>query len=305
MISEALQDPYENFIARWRAAGSDKERALLEQELWQTLPPEARVGKDRRSWLASATGDSARAVESRLAVFGEPEAAELWERIERDQMPLTTARERLKEAHILAATTGVSLAAAVTVRLQDYDTWPLHRTKRGQPFRKRPPTRFRSLSAPSKPQVLDETASGGSDRGFWSRLRPQLAEFAASRLKGADPIIAERLYREFERDLKVLFDEFQSRLFRLRSQAKTEQMLGVTIKFAQVQAACLALCMDPPTRGQPANLDVARVKKKKLARVYHPDVTGGDEGTRAKYEETLNAYSVLEDYNEQLNRTEL
>lgn len=304
MTPETQSSDSDELLAQWNATTSEKQRALLEQALWQTIPAEARVGMSRRTWLTDVTKDSARAVESRLTIFGEPEAAELWERVERDQMPLTTATERLKEANIVVAATGVPLAVALTARLKEYDTWPLHHTKRGQPFRKKPPSRFEDLSKVHVTPTAKSSRASDSDRSFWARLRPQLSDFAASRLKGADPIVAERLYREFERDLKVLFDEFQSRVFRFRSQAKTDQMLNVTVKFPQVQRACLALCMDHPTRGHPADLDRARIQKKKLARLYHPDTTGGDEGTRAKYEEAINAYSVLEDYNNQLKQVE-
>lgn len=304
MIPEPKPEPTQAglILEKYHKATSEKERALLEQALWQTLSADVRKRMNRRAWLASLTGETEFAVENRLFIFGELEATDLWDRIEKDKMPLTTARERLREAKALVDTQGLSLKDAIAARLKEYDTWPTHTTKKGQPFRKKPSSRFADLSEvvdPSKVVRLSET-----DRGFWSRMRHQLAQFAASRFKGADPIIAERLYREFERDLKVLFDEFQSRLSRLRQREKRDRMATATVKYSQVRDACVALCMDPPSRGKPADLDLARSKKKKLARVYHPDVTGGDEGTRAKYEETLAAYSVLEDYNDQLKHVE-
>lgn len=302
MKAEELSSQVAVLLEKYRATTSEKDRAYLEQALWQTVPTEERRQLNRRNWLCDVTKDSARAIENRLFLFGEPEAVELWERIERDRMPLTTARERLREAKALTETSKLTLKEAIAVRLKEYDSWPAHHTVRGQPFRKKPPTRFEALSGVEEPHKVVRLSE--TDRGFWSKIRHQLASFAASRFKGADPIIAERLYREFERDLKVLFDEFQGRLSRLRQREKRDRMLNVTVKYPQVVAACLALCMDPPSRNQPVDLDVARSKKKKLARVYHPDVTGGDEGTRAKYEETLSAYSVLEDYNDQLKQVE-
>lgn len=302
MMPEKQPAIFDELLEKYRATKPERERAYLEQSLWQTLPAEERKQLNRRNWLCEVTKESARSIENRLFIFGEPEAGELWERIERDQMPLTTARERLKEAKALSESSNLSLKTAISARLQEYDTWPAHHTVRGQPYRKKPPSRFEALSNSTEARKVVRLSE--TDRGFWSRLRPQLAKFAASRFKGADPIIAERLYREFERDLKVLFDEFQSRLSRLRQREKRDRMLHVTVKYPQVVAACLALCMDPPSRNQPADLSLARSKKKKLARVYHPDVTGGDEGTRAKYEETLSAYAVLEDYNDQLKQVD-
>lgn len=292
----------EELLAKYQVALSEKAKALLEQALWLTLSAEERRLTSRRNWLCALTKCSGRAIESRLFLFGEPEATDLWERVERDHMPLTTARERLTEAKALSESSGIALKPAISMRLAEYDTWPAHRTVRGQPFRKKPPTRLGSISEVESPRRVVRLSE--TSRGFWSKLRHQLAQFAASRFKGADPIIADRLYREFERELKVLFDDFQGRLSRLRSREKRDRLVNVAVKYPQVVAACLALCMDPPVRNQPVDLDVARSKKKKLARVYHPDVTGGDEGTRAKYEETLSAYSVLEEYNDQLKQVE-
>lgn len=304
MIPQPQPEPTQAglILEKYHKAASEKERALLEQALWQTLSVDVRKRMNRRAWLASLTNESEHSVENRLFLFGELEATELWDRIEKDKMPLTTARERLREAKALMEVQGLSLKDAITARLKEYDTWPTHTTKKGQPFRKKPSSRFADLSEAADSSNVVRLSD--TDRGFWSRLRHQLASFAASRFKGADPIIAERLYREFERDLKVLFDEFQSRLSRLRQREKRDRMVTASVKYPQVVAACIALCMDPPGRNKFADLDLARSKKKKLARVYHPDVTGGDEGTRAKYEETLSAYSVLEDYNDQLKHVE-
>ena len=302
MMPEEKASPLVVLLEKYNETTSEKDRAYLEQAIWQTLPLADRKKTNRRNWLCEVTKDSARAIENRLFLFGEPEAAELWERIERDHMPLTTARERLSEAKALSESSSLPLKDTIAARLKEYDTWPAHRTVRGQPFRKKPPSRFGDISEVEDPRRVVRLSE--TDRGFWSKLRHQLSKFAASRFKGADPIIAERLYREFERDLKVLFDEFQSRLSRYRQLEKRDRRLNVTVKYPHVVAACLALCMDPPSRNQPADLGVARSKKKKLARLYHPDVTGGDEGTRAKYEETLSAYSVLEDYNDQLKQVE-
>lgn len=293
------------FRARYDKARTEKERAHIEHEAWMELPASERTRLHRRSWLRSAFKTSAKGVEFRASLLlAEPDSEILWKRIEHDNMPLSTAGSQLSQAKKLQEEEpDLSLAKALELQLQEYDSWPVQRNKSGVLYHKRPPGRLaaRHLRKPYKMGKWDQR----SERGFWSELRKHLAEFLQARFEGLDPFVAERLYRDFERDLKVLFGEYQSKLSRARVQEKRTANTLNSANFTFVKEACAILGMDPPKRGEPVNLDAARQRKKKLARVYHPDANGGgNEGTNAKYHEVLNAFSALEEYNDQFRSSQ-
>lgn len=289
-------------IARHKQASSEKEKAHIENDIWLTgTTPEDRSQYQRRSWVAKALGTHPSAIQRRVALLmAEPEADLLWERVENEKMPVSTAGSQLVNARKLQqALPGLSLRDALLRQLKEYDSWPSQRNRAGQVYRKRPPSRLTTqhTNATRTSVAWNQT----NEKGFWAELRKHLATFMQGRFEGADPLVADKLFRDFERDLKVLFDEYQSKLYRQRTQEHRAKRDIALIGFSNIQQACLTLGMEPPKRGEPVDLALARQKKKKLARVYHPDSNGGgNEGTNAKYEEALSAFSVLEDYNAQL-----
>lgn len=300
-MTPAITSEMAKLLEQHANSKTERERALVEQELWSKhLSPELRGAFHRRAWVGRVTKQPVNAVEHRSALLAaEPASLPLWERTRSEQMPLTTAYSQLHAAKKLAqAHAGMSLEAAVTKQLEEYDTWPIHHTRSGKPFRKRPLSRLKGRTTTEYvPKVWDQK----SDRGFWSELRKHLAGFVQSRFEGSDPVVADKLYREFERDLKVLLEEYQSKLYRHRRSEKRQRRTIALMSFDAVKAACETLGIESPERGVQVDIEQARQKKKKLARVYHPDANGGgNAGTNARYQEAIEAFAVLEEYNQQI-----
>jgi hypothetical protein len=285
------------------AATSEHTKAVLEQEVWMLLSKEEQEERRREVWVRRALNAPNAKVVDRWTLLGEGDACEaLWDRIEKAQMPLRTACERLKEARdLMAASDGkLSLKSAVAQRLQEYDTWPVWRTRDGQPYRRKAAVAKQAKATAPPVEVVD-----GSDRQFWLAIRESVLGFATSNLnKGVDPLISNKLRQEFESDLKVLCLEYSAKFYRARVAVTKEQAAKVRVKPAKLLSACSALSMDPPKHGKPVDLNHAKTQKKKLVRLYHPDVAGSNEGTRSMYEAVINAYETLTEYNQQLTETE-
>jgi len=295
-------------LETYRLATSEYDKAVLEQQLWMTLPKEEQEERRRRVWVNRTTGAPRKPVEERWTLLGAGEPAEaLWERVTREQMPLITACERLKEARGLVSDSDgkLSLKTAVAMRLQEYDTWPMWRTVDGQSYRRKRGGRTKTTSTKTPKTVSVEDAAETPDRQFWGFIREAVRKFSVSDLnKDIDPLIAEKLRQEFELDLRTLCSEHSAKFYRARVAGTKAQSARVSIKPAKLLSACSALSMDPPKHGKPVDLNRAKTQKKKLVRLYHPDIAGGNDGTRGMYEAVINAYETLSEYNQQLTETE-
>lgn len=294
-------------LTKYRVAITERERAEIERDLWVNCADAAvRAANDRSSWLAKLTGAVKNKISIRqLLLNAGPQIDLIWARIENDGpngMPLATAEGRFKAAEEYAQRDKISLLDAVKLALGEYDTWPRWRTRDGQLYRRPPVGAIRR----GPPRQRRKTPSAESERKFWFAIKNQLAEFARDRLDGVDHLTANALQRDFFIRLQALCDEFSGRINRTRSGArKNGAQDQATIKLAQVKDACLVLSIDPPARGAPIDLDLARRNKNRLVVQYHPDkhIDASAEVKRVteeQYRQVIEAYTTLESYNEQI-----
>jgi hypothetical protein len=276
----------------WRHPFTEREKAELEAEIWALVGSEERSKvKGMGPWLAvklgGAGGVNGAPYLQRSALLGMGEAAaELWTRVE-GEMAIATAVDLLRTAKRLApGATGAKLAAVVAEVLREYDARPTTRTlPSGKVVRQRNTSRLPSRFEPKK-------RADREGHTFWTKLRPILGEYVQEYLADVEPAMADSLYRDFERDINSLCEEYQSKIARV----KKKGTLVFSVSRRQVIEASATLSMDPPAPGAAVDLAAARRQQRRQAKLYHPDSHGGDVSLRAQYERVMQAYQILEQY---------
>lgn len=278
----------QTLIARVRAAASQRERAVLERELYEALPPEMRV--NRRGGLAGALrvldiGDSYTHIKSRLQLLrAGVEAQPLWDAIDKGVISVTAARDMLEEA---CKFTTMPRGAAV-VRILD-ERLNAKTTPRVTPYgvvQARCPTR------------KHRGINGATPAAFRAGVYALAAELVAA--QHLDDGAAARLLDMLQANLSMLISDFNTAIRRVKDKPALE--LTVAVTRGRVIAACQTLAMDPPKPGMPVDTGLARRQRGKLGRLYHPDVNGGGDH-RADYEAVMKAFEDLVSYNDSLTQT--
>lgn len=262
------------------------ELARLEQRIWEgasaadrrtTTPQE--YGK--RGFLAALLGVSAFEVEVRGALWSLGSAADpLWSRIRDGSLSLGIARRVSADAKYIARQRNITVTQAMLVALTEYDNAPKYSGGK---------RRMRRTTVP--PRASPSTAQPETMR-FWTGLREQVATFMRSRMPEADEMLLTRMVSVLMTDLKTVTDIWVAKINRARA---TETSTAL-IRHGQIIDACRTLKLDPPRRNEPVDLKQANTQKRRLARAYHPD--SGSRGTEAQYQQVLEAYEVLETYNQ-------
>ncbi len=268
-------------------AGTQRERAQIEYELWYRAPrsERKRITDKYRSqhWVADQLGvASNNEVAMRMLLHPHGDAiGALWARVEGD-MPLGTAYRLLRDAQ-KARHVREPLELAVQRVLDDYDQRGVVRSGQdGKVYRVH------------KRSSLNGREDRKSSDTFWDKMRDLIATYLDERLTGLDEAVVARERERFESELKVLFDSATSRFRRLRSESNTG--LSITVARRALREACDVLRLDPPTVVNPAFMKQARQRFRSLAKEYHPDRRG--EVTRAEYDAVLAAWHSIEHYQE-------
>lgn len=290
-VVQAYRQVYETLTEKERAV---RERAIMAMAKGTTK------GLNKFEVLHELTGVEIYVARNRSDVLAIGEAAEvLWKRIHNKEMLTSTGRTIAYNAKKIAALKGKDMSDAMMEALREYDALPVVRTQDGIPYR--------SGNAKSKP--TSDTSEGkfsqiepGKDREFWLNFRSTMSEYMEKRTEGLDSSTRELLKRSFETDMKIAIDQFLSSIYREQKKAKAQTAIVATAVTRQkVLHACEALHMDPPSVGQPVDMEKARRQKKLLARAYHPDSNGGDSTTQDKYIAVIEAFETLEAFSEQSN----
>ncbi len=265
---------------------TEREKALLERDMWLFATPEVRRSTERKKWLQAILGaESSYPYLKRAELLNaEPATLPLWKHIDERTMTPSRAMETFRQAKLTAATEDLPLAKALEIELDKYNRLPhVYHVEGGYTIRKPSPEVVSKREGKKKPGAIDP-------KEFYSELKKRSAEFLLSRLgDNVDQLTVNRLTSEFNADLKSLFDEWQPKLNRIKSASSWTPERPAIIK------ACRTLMMDPPKPGTPVDLAKAKKQKKKLARVYHPDVSAGE--TSGAYQAVMEAYDILEQAN--------
>lgn len=196
---------------------------------------------------------------------------------------------------------GVDRAEAIRITLAMYDRWPIYsmlkdnkvvRRQRGVDNRRipsRPIVRDLSEEAP----VSIGVKGAVEEKNFWRNMRKQFSDYVEQRLANFDGIEKADIKRDFENELKTVTESLRVKVHLRASRRK------VRISFGDVVAACATLAMDPPNRGELPDVDVAKSRKRALAKEYHSDHSGTND-TNANLQAVLEAYTTLEGYRVQM-----
>ncbi len=283
--------------AQYSAEMTQKERASLEADIWSRVPKEIRV-LTKHTGLVGYMQDRFETPQSKARArqflhSAGPAADPLWERVEGD-MTLHSALQIMQSARERAEN-GEDLAFAVQNCIAEYDNFGYaSKSPDGKIVRRRLP------GSNSPPPAASDPTPGG--RAFWSFLRTHVMEYIKTRLPDADQHTRDGVIRRFEVDLNVLLVDLQKEISKAPKQG-----LKATIAVSRksIIQACIALNMKPPKVGQPVDMETARLQRRRHARAYHPDSHGGSEATREQYQAVIEAFKLLETYNESLGTTDV
>ena len=283
-------------IREHRTTHSLLRKAQIEDALWELLEPVKRPPfRGKANYIKHLLGGSSRQIRERAYLMRADETAELWRRIENEGMLTTTATRLHREARANAERHRIPLGDALYLVLQEYDKLPTRKAPGGRTIRQRNPSK---LSRTKQKQIKNERRKAAKIRrngeAFWMELRDTLREYITAQLPDGETIEIEPVWRALEADLKVVIDDFQARLYRLR---REQREALEPVKRRKLCTACQILHLDPPTKNKPLNMTEVRRQKRVLARAYHPDAHGGDDSMRAQYEAVLDAYRVIEQWN--------
>jgi len=302
----------DELIQLWRRGEERTERDLanIEAAIWIKTPEsERKTSSNPRAGsslvLSKLLGGVPARFERRqllynLGVFGDP----LWERIERDRMPLSVAISIFRDAKKVSNGKAAAFAQAIQNRLRAYDMVDAAdaQTELGVVRRKKV-SRLRTTE-----EVQERGWKNGSvkkaknlvGKSFFSAARDFFSTYVNEQLSDCDPTDADQFRRELGADLNIFLDEFQNRIRFMKIRAKSVdgfQISSSQVSRRRVLDACAVLIVNPPKPNMPVDLVHAKKRMKARARVLHPDVTRREE-TRGPFEEVIEAYKVLEQYNE-------
>ena len=296
---EFLVRDYANF----RYDLSPKKLAEAEAALWEHVDPVERKQYTKISrWLVAKFGGSLFEYGERHYLYRADRTNggvdPLWRRLADKRITLAKAVAMHREAKKMAATERISVMSALAIVISEYEKLPIKKVVGGVPIRgaKKP------VAIPKrKPKTLDPKA-------FYARLRTEIEQYAARHLTDVAPDVAEQLLLILETDVSQILDDWSVRVTRARRTAerrsKADDAVAAvqhTISRRKFTEACRTLNIAVPPPGH-VDLITAKRAKRKLVRVYHPDLTGGDESTRAAYEAVVEAYQIIEEYAELISR---
>jgi uncharacterized protein YeeX (DUF496 family) len=299
MSEPETSSDFKTLMRQHRATHSLHRKAKLEEQMWECLTlEERRPFRGRPKYFAHALGGSERQYGERMYLLRAEHNEELWRRVEQEAMGLTTATRLHREARANAERHKIPLPDAIFLVLKEYDRLPLRKTPSGRAVRQRNPTQ---LSRTKQKQIKRDRRKASRLRqngdAFWVELRDTIREYVTAQLPDGEMVEIEPVWKALETDLKVIIDDFQARLYRLRKEQREDAQ---PIKRRRLRVACQTLHLDPPRKGKPLDMKAVKRQKRVLARAYHPDAHGGDESMRAQYDAVLEAYRTIEQWdNEQ------
>ena len=157
------------------------------------------------------------------------------------------------------------------------------------------------VALPRKKKEPKTPYPAAKGKKFYSKVKNLTNAYMADRLVGTkiESITLFKIQQSFEIGLKVLFDEFAEKIH-LAQRAQGALTREESISRREITDACRALHMEPPHAGRTVDMDKAKKQKRTLARLYHPDMNSGNESMKAAYQSVVDAFILIELYNEQV-----
>jgi hypothetical protein len=291
------EDLVQEYKAR-ESAMTQKEKADLEDQIWNMRD---KKGVLRHQWLNNLLGVSTYDLTMRARLQSNRKDIEiLWDRLEKD-MTLSSAVDLLKAAKTDTIHHGGTIIDALSAVVTAYDKRPyvvlLENNKVARlnaPNRKNKNHAVTDKAATEEPpEDLGEPGESVDQLVFWKTIRKSISDYCDVRLANFDSLEKAAIKRDIEAELKTVVKGLQVRIHMRTNRQQTR------ISFQDVVRACGVLAMDPPARGQLPDEEIAKKRKRQLAKEYHPD-SSGDSSRQELLQGVLEAYNLIVDYRKQI-----
>lgn len=284
-----MRPELEKLAVEHRAATTNKERARIESEAAAIITPEDRKHyKSLRDVLAHLFSSKEYEIEARRVIYSTGVYGDqVWDKIERKEIPLRTAAGLCQKAKTVPNT---HLHKAIEELLREYDELPYVSTLNGVTFRRSSPTRGAELA-----EIKDPA-------DWWELMRLDVIPDQSKLDIPAAKIILQRMEKEFKISIDICRRDIEKAVQHsewVKSKAKSKEL---EVARKKMMDACVALHMDVPSGSEIPDIERARKQMHRLARMYHPDANAGDEKNIPQYYKVLEAYDTIEKFIQQHNR---
>jgi hypothetical protein len=301
------EDEQASLIEQYKATTTEKEKAAIEDRLWDGLSREERNKTRKRNWMTERVGPAGRDAEFRSRVYHlGPAVDALWNLVDSGAITLRVAVELARNAKKLSKSKQLPLQFTVLTVLSKSRKVPAHvrhemaetvkvntavptgEPQAGAPF------------APFAPPPLENGAPKSSTithtKTLLRQLRATISQYVA--LKVEDPTDTGVLsaLQILEAEIESAFNAFTEKLSRIRSAKREDAQFMDQISRRDLIRACQLLGVDSPKPGGPVDMKRAKKTFKVLVHQYHPDTQGGSHAMQEQYEDVLAAYQLLKNY---------
>lgn len=277
---------------------TQRERAERELQIYLAL---GGVGQ-RREVLKKTLGGNVGEYELRQTLLGADEWADpLWELWDKGT-PVHTVHRLLIQTRQRAKLKSERCSVALQRVLDEYRQGWLRHTAEGKAYYAgRAPT----PEPPPAPAASPPEPRGGEDenrlsKAFAEQLRIMTSQFVRTACAGLEDYDASKITDDFTGYVREALDDLRRKLTaaRKRIRAKQDQPLAHVTR-ASFDHACEILVVHGK-HGKPIDLREAKRRMLRRAADAHPDRWGGSTHAVEEYQAIIGAYSVLEQYMEEL-----
>jgi hypothetical protein len=255
-------------LDKWLVATTEREKAVLEKEIWESVKE---VGRNRRDFLSKLLSVSPSTIDGRAYLLAhDVDVSELWKRIEAKQMNYGMACKFIRRAKMEIGHFPIVLGKAIAA----YDMLPVGVVIKGVPIR-------RTFPGKAKPK------EGYQAKLFWKKIRQDVETYLSAECIGFDPPTTAEVRSHVFTDLDTFLKGMQSKFSRARNRAKGAEAVDRILKSdTDVRNACAVLNLDRPRKLDAEFLKKARSQRNAFVRVFHPD-TGGVTAIRRSIKRSL------------------
>jgi len=270
-MGKELQALIHEYSSR-KGVASQRVLAKLEAAIWKAAKSEPGFHGERKTWLRKTLGCGNHQSQTRNALLRLGDAAEpLWKLLEVEKVEIGSVELILRESKALARTESVPLVHAIDLKVKEFRAGKIKRQ-------------------PRKAGVRPATNK------LRQSVKAAFSEFIAWRLDIDSPE-ASTVGRFAQTTLHAEVDQVidsMSYLFEDRPKANHPGRDDVV-------EACFILGISKPIPGAPLNMRSVAARKRKLARLHHPDVVK-DDSDAAVFRAIIDAYAIVVAYNESLGK---
>jgi hypothetical protein len=284
-VNQVSSQELKEKIAKYsRNAGgmTQRELACLERDIW-TLASSAddfvvSRQNNRKEWLRRTLGCSNHHSQCRytllnLGVLAEP----FWRLLNSGEISLSKVEEVVREAKMQQRQTLVPLRDCLDQVMAEY----------------------RKGNGAVRRRVKRKTGVRVENKKLRQDLRARVDEYLAWRLENTPEVDRERVSLSFDSMIRDALEKLSGDVSKAAQREKDEAYFQRQVEYHDVILACETLGIDVPGPAQPVNIDIAKRRKRSLAKKFHPDAAKTEEH-RGEYDQVIKAFDTIRKYSEQL-----